>query len=140
MAGSSVLNGTLFEIKLRTGLGTPDTYTLFTESTNFTFNETRAEIDASSKSSSGDFQGLPGQYKTTFTVDGLVIVGDATIGIMETDIRGSGTGRARRFENSVEVDQFDFLITDFTRTGPNEDVTSYSFSGTMCGQPGSIVN
>jgi len=140
MALSSVLNGTLFTIKLRTTEGAPDTYTLFTESTNFSQSETRAEIDASSKASAGLFQGLPGQYKGTFTVDGLVIVGDATIGIMETDIRGSGTGRARRFENSVEVDQFDFIITDFTRTGPLEDVTTYSFSGTMCGQPGVIVN
>jgi len=138
MATSTVINGTKFTIKNRTSTG-PDVFTLFTEETNFSFEETRAEIDVSSKSSAGNFQGIPGQYKTTFTVDGLVIDADASITVIETAIRGAGTGRARRFQNDVEVDQFDYIITAFTRTGGNEDAATYSMSGTLCGQPGAVV-
>jgi len=138
MSTSTVLNGTLFTIKNRTSTG-PDVYNLFTEETNFSFEETRSEIDVSSKSSSGNFQGIPGQYKSTFTVDGLIINADTNIAVIETAIRGAGTGRARRFQNSVEVDQFNYIITSFTRTGGNEEAATYSLSGTLCGQPGAIV-
>lgn len=138
MAVSTVLNGTLFTIKNRVSEG-PSVFELFTEETNFSFEETRAEIDVSSKDSAGNFQGIPGQYKSTFTVDGLIIDDDTNIGVIETAIRGAGTGQARRFQNSVEVDQFDYIITAFTRTGGNEEAATYSLSGTLCGQPGAVV-
>lgn len=138
MATSTVLNGTFFDIKLRTSSG-PDVYTLFTKTTNFNLNETRAEIDVSSKSDGGNFQAIPGQYKSDFTVDGFIVDADATTAVIESEIRGAGTGRVRRFQDNVEVEQADFVYTSFTRTGGNEEAVTYSMSGTICGQFGAVV-
>ena len=136
MALSAVLNGTQFTIKNEISAAV---FALFTEETNFSFEETRGEIDVSSKSSAGNFQAIAGQYKATFSVDALIIDGDPGIAVLQAAIRGSGMGVARRFQNNVEVDEFDYLITSFTRTGGNEEAGTYSMSGTLCGQPRTVV-
>lgn len=128
------LNGRFFVFQIRTGTN-PDVYSGITHERNFTFTDSRNKIDASSKSSNRAADFIPGQYSGSFAVDGLLIPVDSIMNMIEADLRGSGIGKARRFQNNVAIEEFDFVYEELTRTGVNEEAATYSLSGAICGFP-----
>jgi len=133
MVTSSVDNGTTIVVTIRTGNGQPNVYTVLGGQTNFSWEETGAEIDTSSKGDTGNFQLISGQKKTVLNLSNFIVPSDAAFAEIQNRIRTRQPIFVRRQFKGADKEQAIAFVTSLTQTGAVEEAVTADISMTLQG-------
>ena len=127
------MNGTDVLILVNTGTVDTPVYEAVGSQRDITFDETTAEIDASSKDARAG-RVLPGRYGATFSFDSLFVpTDDAYLALRDANRTGTLILVAR--ENAgVSQETADALITSISEGFPDQGEGTVSIAGTIDGE------
>lgn len=119
------MNGSDVLILLNVGTDADPDYVVLGSQRNCTIAETTAEIDRSSKESRA-MRVLPGRYGSTITLDALYVPDDEAYLELQSADRNGTFVVVRVSEDGVETEEADAIVTNLTRTAPDQDVATVS--------------
>ncbi len=126
------VNGTDILLLVNTGTEEVPVYTVVGGQRGAEYPETTDEIDASSKDSAA-YRVLPGRKKSAISCDALYIPSDAAYAALKAAMRNRDFILVRRREEGTDVEEARAIITDLSRSAPDNEVATVSISLTIDG-------
>ncbi len=119
------INGADVLVLVNTGTEAAPNYQVIGSQRDVTFDETTDEIDVSSKESrAGRY--LPGRYGATVTLDALYMPDDSGYLTLLSAMRNGEFVTVRVQEEGAQVEQANAIVTDLSRTAPDQDASTCS--------------
>lgn len=115
------MNGMDVLLLINTGTVGSPVYSILGSQRDVSFDETTAEIDASSKDARST-RVLPGRYKATVTLEALYVPTDAAYQALKDAMRNGTFILIRRQETTVDLEEADCIITKLGEPAPDQDV------------------
>lgn len=119
------INGADVLILVNVGTEIAPDYKIVGSQRGVTFSETTDEIDVSSKEArAGRY--LPGRYGATITLDALYMPSDDGYLTLLSAMRNGEFVTVRVQEEGAQVEQANAIVTDLSRTAPDQDASTCS--------------
>lgn len=93
----------------------------------------RNAIDVSSKADDAQ-RVINGRYSSTVSVDGLWILSDAALTMLESAVQNGDPVYLRLYIDGVAKEEAEAVCTDLTENYPDQDVTTYTAAFTVSGK------
>lgn len=98
-----------------------------------TFKESNAEIDYSSKDSRA-FEGGPGRYKATMSLDALYVPSDTAYQALKSAFRNGTYVTVVRNEDGSDLEEAEAFLTGLSEEGPDQEEATVAIDFTINGE------
>lgn len=127
------MNGTDVLLYVNTGTPAAPVYEAVGSQRDVTFDETNAEIDMSSKDGRA-FEGEPGRYKATLSLDALYVPDDDAYLALRAALRNGDLILVERLEVDGVDETANAFVTSISEKAPDQDAATISIALTVSGE------